>query len=208
MTLRLSLLDLGALILACAVPSSASQPLSGSYGPLALTVSDDGAVHGVFAERRVGNGTPEAPQFGCLFLLAGRLEGEKAEVITWVPGDPERIAGELRLGAKPSLQLEENHGGCLMETGDMMDAQYDLLLDERRDDRIGAGLVTAERAILHPSPADAHGRKRPYLVRFDPVAVLARRPCWIHVEYLEAADGRVNGWLRETDVSLSIPPRP
>ena len=208
MTLRLSFLSLGALLLACVAPTSASQPLSGSYGPLALAISDDGLVQGVFAERRVGNGTPEAPQFGCLFLLGGHLEDGRADVVTWLPGEAERIGGELRLGEKPSLQLLENHGGCLMTTGDMRDAPYDLLLDERRDDWIGAGLVTAHRAILHPSPTDAPGRRRPYLVRFDPVAVLARRPGWIHVEYLEAVDGRVTGWLRETDVSLSMPPHP
>ncbi len=202
MTFRLSLLGFGALLLA-SVPSSASPMLSGSYGPLALIVGEDGAVNGVFAERRVGNGTPEAPQFGCLFLLEGRLEGGEADVVTWFPGEAERIRGELRLGAEPNLQLEKNHGGCLMASGDMRDAPYDLLLDERRDDWIGAGLVTAGRAILHPSPPAAPGRRRPYLVRFDPVAVLARRPGWIHVEYLEAADGRVTGWLREADVTLS-----
>lgn len=203
MTLRLALLSLGALLLAPAVPSIASQSLSGSYGPLALAVGDDGAVHGVFAERRVGNGTPEAPQFGCLFLLEGHMEGESARVVTWFPGEAERIAGKLDLGAEPSLQLDENHGGCLMASGDMRDAPYDLLLDEQRANWIGAGLVTAERAILHPSPTDAPGRKRPYLVRFDPVAVLARRPGWIHVEYLESADGPVTGWLREAEVALS-----
>lgn len=206
MTLRL-LLGFGALLLAAVGPSSASQPLSGSYGPLALAVGSDGSVHGVFAERRVGNGTPEAPQFGCLFLLEGRMEGGSARVVTWFPGDAERIGGELRLGVEPSLRLEENHGGCLMTTGDMRDEPYDLLLDEERNDWIGAGLVTAERAVLRPEPVDAPGRTRPYLVRFDPVAVLARQPGWVRVEYLEAADGRVTGWLREDDVALSAPPR-
>ncbi|RIY01428.1 hypothetical protein D3218_08725 [Aureimonas flava] len=203
MTVRLSLPTLAALLLAFAHPAGASKPLSGSYGPLALAVGDDGSVHGVFAERRVGNGSVDAPQFSCLFLLEGRLEGDSADVDTWVPGEVDRIGGELRLGAEPTLRLEENHGGCLMTTGDMRDAPYDLLLDEPRADWIGAGLVTAERAILRPSPSDAPGSRRPYLVRFDPVAVLARRPGWIHVEYLEAAGGRVTGWLREADVTLS-----
>ncbi|WP_182422388.1 hypothetical protein [Aureimonas sp. ME7] len=208
MTLRLSLPSLGVLCLALAVPANASQPMSGSYGPLALVVGDDGSVHGVFAERQIGNGTPEAPQFDCLFLLVGHVEGDRADVVTWFPGKAERIGGELHLGAEPSLRLAENHGGCLMTTGDMKGAPYDLLLDERREDWIGAGLVAAERAILHPSPTNAPGRSRPYLVRFDPVAVLAQRPGWIHVEYLEATDRPVTGWLREADVVLSAAARP
>ncbi|KQT86863.1 hypothetical protein ASG48_17670 [Aurantimonas sp. Leaf443] len=170
-------------------------------------MGDDGYVHGVFAERRVGNGTPEAPQFGCLFLLAGYLEGDRADVDTWLPGEVERIGGELRLDAVPSLRLAENHGGCLMTTGDMKDEPYDLLLDELRDDWIDAGLVIAERTTLYPSPVDTPRRSRPYLVRFDPIAVLARRPGWIHVEYLEARDRPVTGWLPEADVSLSAAAR-
>lgn len=199
---------IAAMLLACAAPSSASQAQSGRYGPLALAVLRDGAVHGVFAERRVGNGTPESPQFGCLFLLEGRMEGGTARVSTWVPGEAERVTGELRLGAHPSLQLEENHGGCLMTSGDMKDEPYDLLLDETRDDWVGAGLVTAERTVLHPDLLDDPGRRRPYLVRFDPVAVLARQPGWISVEYLEASEGRVTGWLRDADVALSAAPAP
>ncbi len=71
----------------------------------------------------------------------------------------------------------------------MKDAPYGLLFDEPHPDWIGAGLVTAERAILHPEPAEAAGRKRPYLVAFDPVAVLARRPGWVRVAYLDGAAG-------------------
>ncbi|ALN75013.1 hypothetical protein [Aureimonas sp. AU20] len=205
---QLSFLGLVLLLLVSVVPSSASQSQSGRYGPLALIVRDDGMIHGVFAEQRVGNGTLDAPQFGCLFLLEGRTEGERARVDTWFPGEVEHIRGELRLGAAPSLRLEENHGGCLMASGDMKDAPYELHLDERRADWIGAGLVTAERAILHPEPIDAPGRKRPYLVQFDPVAVLSQRPGWVRVEYLAAAGGPVTGWLRDADVAFSAPTRP
>lgn len=57
-------------------------------------------------------------------------------------------------------------------------------------------------------PVDAPGRKRPYLVPFDPVVVLARQPGWIRVEYLEAAKGRVTGWLGDAGVALRAPPGP
>ncbi len=203
-----SSLLIAALLWASVAPSAASRTLSGRYGPLALAVAADGSVHGVFAERRIGNGTPDTPQFGCLFLLDGRLQGETAIVTTWLPGQAERMSGVLRLGAAPSLQLEGNPGGCLMTSGDMTDAPYALTFDEPRANWIGTGLVTAERAILHPEPVERPARERPYLVRLDPVAILARRPGWSRVEYLEAGPRPVTGWLRDGDLAPDRPPLP
>lgn len=198
----------GILLLTSLVPSSASQTLSGRYGPLALAVALDGSVYGVFAEQRVGNGTLDAPQFNCLFLLEGRMDGDAAFVTTWFPDEAERIRGTLRLGRDPSLQLDENPGGCLMTSGDMKDAPYGLIFDETHANWIGMGLVTRERAILYPEPVEATGRKRPYLVEFDPVAVVKRRPGWTRVEYLDGAAKPATGWVRDGDVALSAPPVP
>ncbi len=199
---------LGAPFLASCAWSQAAQQQerSGDYGPLALAVGKDGSVHGVFAERRVGNGTTNAPQFSCLFLLAGRLNGDRGQVETWFPAEGERIRGKLQLGEQASLQLEDNHGGCLMTTGDMKNAPYELSFGERHTGWIGAGLVIANRAVLYSSPSSVPGRKRPYLVKYDPVAVLARRSRWIQVEYLEAEGKPVTGWLRDDAVGLSVPP--
>ena len=199
---------LSASFLASCASSQAAQQQerSGDYGPLALAVSEDGSVHGVFAERRVGNGTTNAPQFSCLFLLEGRLNGNRGQVETWFPAESERIRGTLQLGEQASLQLEDNHGGCMMTTGDTKNAPYELSLGERHSGWIGAGLVIANRAILYPSPISVPGRKRPYLVKFDAVAVLARRSGWIHVEYLEADGKPITGWLRDDAVGLSVPP--
>lgn len=196
------------LFLASLTSAGASQSWSGRYGPLALAVASDGSVHGVFAEQRVGNGTLDAPQFGCLFLFEGRMDGETASVTTWFPGEAERIGGTLRLGADPSLQIEENPGGCLMTSGDMVDAPYGLIFDEPHANWIGTGLVTAERAILFPEPIEAAARRRPYLVAFDPVAVLERRPGWTRVEYIDGSTKPAAGWVRDGDVALSAPPVP
>ena len=203
-----SWLAAGTLLLASLVPLSASSSLSGRYGPLGLAIAPDGTVHGVSAEQRVGNGTLDAPQFGCIFLLEGQLDGGTASVTTWFPNEAERIRGTLRLGTGPSLQLEENHGGCLMTSGDMVDAPYGLFLDEPQANWIGTGLVTVERTVLFPEPVETAGRKRPYLVEFDPVAVLERRPGWTRVEYIDGSPKPATGWVRDGDVALSAPPVP
>ena len=108
---------------------SLAQPSTGSYGPLSLVVQD-GAVHGVFSEGRLGNGTDEAPQFSCVFLLQGQLQDGVAKITSWFPSEPDRIEGSLKLGDNPTLQLQENHGGCLMSSGDMVQEPYPLLLDQ------------------------------------------------------------------------------
>jgi hypothetical protein len=163
----------------------------------------DDRVHGVFAEGRVGNGRQDSPQFSCLFLLAGRMDGNLARVTTWFPGEPERIGGTLRLGTDAGLQLEENHGGCLMTSGDMKAAPYTLSLDEPREDWIGAGLVTAKRAVLRRKLDERSRQTRPYLVEFDAIAILERRPGWVRAEYLGAERGTVSGWLRDSEVAVS-----
>jgi hypothetical protein len=174
----------------------------GQYGPLAIVVLDD-RVHGVFAEGRVGNGSQDSPQFSCLFLLEGRLDRNLAKVTTWFPGEPERIGGTLRLGKDADLKLEENHGGCLMTSGDMKAAPYTLSLDEPREDWIGAGLVTAKRAVLRGKLDEESRQTRPYLVEFDAIAILERRPGWVRAEYLGAERDAVSGWLRDSEVAVS-----
>lgn len=191
------------MLLALPSPSSASADVSGRYGPLAITVVHD-RVHGVFAEQRIGNGNEDSPQFSCLFLIEGQLDHGQAKVTTWFPGEPERIAGTLMLGRDSSLRLDENHGGCLMTTGDMKDAPYTLSLDEPRADWIGAGLVTAKRAVLRSSPSARSPRTRPYLVKFDAIAVLEQRPGWVRVEYLGSEDRPVRGWLQDSEVAATI----
>lgn len=193
----------GLILLALPSPSSASTDVSGRYGPLAITVVHD-RVHGVFAEQRIGNGNEHSPQFSCLFLIEGQLDHGQAKVATWLPGEPERIPGTLILGTNPSLQVDENHGGCLMTTGDMKDASYGLSFDEPRVGWIGAGLVTAKRAVLQAKPKPRSRKTRPYLVEFDAIAVLEQRPGWVRVEYLGSEGRPIRGWLQDSEVAASI----
>jgi hypothetical protein len=184
----------------CSPVSAADTPTSGRYGPLSIAIQD-GTAYGVFFETRVGNGTDSAPQFSCIFLLQGPLEGSKASVLTWFPGDKERIRGVLDLGRSPSLQLQEDQPGCGMASGQMVSEPYSLMLDARHDEWVGVGVVTAKKAVLRQEPVDT-GIKSPYVVQFDPVAVLERRPGWVRIQYL-GEDDSVKGWVRENETSIA-----
>jgi hypothetical protein len=184
-----------------------AEPSSGRYGPLLL--ADRGSeVHGVFSEGRVGNGDEAAPQFSCLFLLKGKLNNERAEVETWFPNEAERISGVLDLGALPSLKLTENHGGCLMTSGDMTAGPYRLGAQDRRPEWIGAGLVTAQKAVLRPGPHDDPKRTRPYLVEIDAFAILEQRDGWVRIAFVGTHGPPTIGWLRSDEAAASIAAAP
>lgn len=199
----------GAFALAAILSAEAAlaEPSSGRYGPLLLAVRA-GEVHGVFSEGRVGNGDEAAPQFSCLFLLKGKLNSERAEVETWFPNEAERISGVLDLGAVPSLKLTENHGGCLMTSGDMTAEPYPLGAEDRHPEWIGAGMVTAPKAVLRPEPKDDPKRTRPYLVELDAFAILEQRDGWVRVAFVGTDGPPTTGWLRSEEVAASIAAAP
>jgi len=162
-------------------------------------------VAGVFAEGR-GAADDGGPPFLCLFLLRGTLAGDRARVETWVPGETQRIAGDLAFtpdGA--ALTLAADHGGCPMATGGMVGAPYALSRTGGAAPAgwIGVALVTARRTALRPEPGPAPARA-PYLVRFDPVAVLARRDGWVRARDL-GKTAPVTGWLPAADLAVVIP---
>ena len=180
-----------------------AEPMSGRYGPLLLTVHG-GEVHGVFSEGRVGNGDEAAPQFSCLFLLKGQLTNGRAAVETWFPGETDRISGVLDLGAVPRIKLTENHGGGLMTSGDMTAEPFPLDAGERHADWVGAGLVTAPKAVLRQEPRDDLKRTRPYLVELDAFAVLEQRDGWVRVSFGGTDGPPASGWLRADEVAMSV----
>lgn len=187
-----------------AAPSLAGPPpVSGQYGSLTLAVVD-GAVSGVFSERRMGNGTATAPQFTCVFQLRGRLRGERARIETWYPGGA-TIPGELVLvDGKAFLTLEGNQDGCLTTSGDMVRQPFEIGLSRAARGWIGVGLVESPRAAFHPAPG-ASTPRAPYVVASDAVAVLERRGGWVRASFL---GGRrpVTGWLRAADLAPNAPP--
>jgi len=171
---------------------------SGQYAPLTLAVVG-GNVSGVFSDRRGENGPGGAPQFTCAFLLHGTLEGDRANIASWTPGDGKRIAGELVFkGDAVTLQLQEDQPGCLMTSGDMVQKPYEVSRTMDGADWLGVALVSAHRAFIRTAPGAPASRK-PYLVALDPVVILERAGEWTRVEYL-GGETPVSGWLRTAEL--------
>jgi hypothetical protein len=182
-----------------AAPAAAAD-LSGVYGPLTLGLDGD-RVTGIFDEARVGNGTEEAPQFTCRFLLAGRLREGRVAIRTWHPGEAEVIEGSLALdGDEAALRLEESPPGCAMTSG--LNAGEDFRMPR---DETGAWtavrMVRAKRAYFHTQPKEFK-RARAYLLRGDTVRVVETQRDWVRAEF-PAARKPVIGWLRAFDLEPS-----
>ncbi|KHL25502.1 hypothetical protein PK98_02090 [Croceibacterium mercuriale] len=186
------------LLTAC---GASAQPVSGQYGPLLISVAD-GRISAVFVDAVGGSGPGGAPQFLCATLLDGQAAGDSAALRAWLPDDPERISGELHAGGETIvLRLDENPPGCAMASSLTGEGQR-LLRTSAHPDWIGAGLVTAERAVLHPEPQATSGRRTPYLVAWNAVAIIAERGAWVQVEYVGGKQP-VRGWLRRSDLAVA-----
>ena len=198
---------------AAAVPARAQAPASGQYENLTLAVAG-GTVSGVFSSGRMGNGTEAAPQFSCIFLLRGPLQGTRAHVATWFPSDkPDQvIEGDLVFehGAA-TLTLAENPGGCMM-TGEYFVREPGTELQPRpmtltrpEPGWTGVAMVTARRAPLRSRP-DAPPPRTPYVVRYDAVGVLERRGAWVRAS-VPGAKAPLSGWLRAAELAPDAPPK-
>ena len=89
-----------AIVNALNVSAASAQAKSGLYGNLTLGV-DGATVTGAFSDARTGNGTDDAPQFSCLFVLRG-VSGSGADgatkVMVWSPPDSATTGGTLTFG--------------------------------------------------------------------------------------------------------------
>ena len=189
---------LAAILAMLSAAASAKATLSGLYDGMLLAVQGD-RVTGAFTTTRRGNGTEAGPQFSCAFLLRGRLAGGQAAIETWTPGDDDIVPGQLAVAdGSARLRLQQDQDGCGMAAGDMVRSDYTLTRSQVGPGWLGVGIVKARRAVLHASPA-VDTRQVPYLVGFDAVAVLARRPGWVQVRYLGSGQP-VTGWLAASDL--------
>lgn len=191
-------------------PAVAATAASGQYGALWLVVRD-GRVSGVYDETRMGNGKPGAPQFSCIFMMAGRLAGGQADVLTWFPGDPSAIPGRLTLSAnKAAFTLQEDHDGCTMTTSPMKTEPYQAERTAPGAGWLGVSLVMAPHAAFRRAPG-MKPPQRPYAVLGDAVVILARRSGWVKARYV-GGDGEeakpVEGWLPAGDLAAQSPPGP
>ena len=186
-----------------ALPAAASD-LTGEYGPLTVVVTGD-QVSGTFFDGRGETDSSGVPPFTCIFFLKGKLDGAAAKVVTWVPGDPETIAGELKFeGGRVSLSLKDNPPGCAMTGDDMAREPFSDEQSNHGDGWIGVGMVSAKRAVVQPTPA-ASARRKPYLIQYDPVTILERQPGWVRVIY-RGGGTPITGWLQQSDLASEEPP--
>ncbi|TXN24047.1 hypothetical protein FV217_04565 [Methylobacterium sp. WL9] len=63
--------------------------------------------------------------------------------------------------------------------------------------------MTTKRAVLRPEPGPAP-KRGPYLVEYDPVALLERRDGWVRARYLGGTK-TVSGWLPADDLVVVAP---
>ena len=204
--LKSAIMFLATAIAIGAASSRAAAPSarSGQYNALTLAVVD-GAVTGTFFDARGSVGPGGAAQLSCVFLLRGRLEGDRAKIDTWAPGGKERIAGELVFkGNDVMIKLVKDQPGCGMTGDDMVSEFYKASGTMKGIGWIGVATVSVERAAFRPAP-NAPAPRRPYIVENDPVVILARKGEWVRVTYI---GGRkpVTGWLRRDELVSGRPP--
>jgi hypothetical protein len=192
-----------ALALTCAGSWAQAKPQSGHYDSATLAVSGD-RVTGVFSQERGDPRPGGGPQFSCIFLLEGTLNGSSAKVDTWAPGGQEQIPGTLTFtpDGGASLKLADDHGGCGMTVGTMSSEPYTMAREnDPAQDWIGAALVNAKHAILRAQPGETT-KRTPYIVQYDPVAITERKGDWVRVRYY-GEKGAINGWVLASELAIA-----
>ena len=178
------------------------QAKSGLYGNLTLGV-DGTTVTGVFSDARVGNGTDDAPQFSCLFLLRGTLDGSVAKVTAWLPPEKATTGGTLTFEKESvKLRLEGDPPGCAATGDEFASAAYEepSMMDGKWT---SVRLVTADSADVRQAPVDGSSRKT-RLSKGEVVVIYRRIGAWLEGEDLNASRP-VRGWLRESDLTPEKP---
>ncbi|MDR2874746.1 MAG: hypothetical protein LBV44_02295 [Methylobacillus sp.] len=187
----------------CASPAHAD-PRSGSYeGSLYLVVSGS-KISGVFAERH--DGTKEFPLTrACYFTISGTIKGNHAEISTRAPGAAKPISGTLDFkGSDALIRLRENQDGCAAVVADMTDEPLIISRDHEGKDWLDVALIGAKKVVLGDAPAPAK-RAKPYLIQYDPVAIIARQGEWVKVRY-HWAQPLIEGWVKAGDLYADAPP--
>jgi hypothetical protein len=190
---------------AAGLSAACGQAKSGLYGNLTLGV-DGTAVTGVFSDARPGNGTEDAPQFSCLFILRGVLAGEQDSVVkvtVWSPPDSATTSGTLSFEKDTAkLRLASDPPGCAA-TGDTFAARAYEEPSVKDGKWTSVRLVSAATAEVRQAPVSG-STARARLNKGDVVVVYRRIGPWLEGEDLNAQRA-VRGWLRESDLAPSQP---
>ena len=178
------------------------QVKSGLYGNLTLGV-DGAAVTGVFSDYRVGNGTEDAPQFSCLFLLRGTVDGNAAKVTVWSPDNQGTTNGSLTMEKDTAkLSLEGNPPGCAAMGEEFVSKAYEepSVMDGKWT---SVRLVSAASADVVQAPVNGSSRKA-RLIKGEVVVIFRRIGGWLDGEDVNA-NRPVRGWVRDSDLAPDRP---
>jgi hypothetical protein len=205
MTAVLGRAILFAIATAAGLNGALAQAKSGLYGNLTLGV-DGTTVTGVFSDARAGNGTEDAPQFSCLFVLRGTLgsgPNDAVKVTVWSPPDAATTLGTLSFEKDTAkLRLEGDPPGC-SATGDEFASEAYEEPSVMEGKWTSVRLVSIASAEVREAPVDSSSA-RTRLTKGDVVVVYRRIGPWLEGENLNARR-RVRGWLRERDLAPDHP---
>jgi hypothetical protein len=194
-----------AIVNALGVSAASAQAKSGLYGNLTLGV-DGATVTGAFSDARTGNGTDDAPQFSCLFVLRGE-SGSGADgatkVTVWSPPDSATTSGTLTFVKDTAkLRLEGDPPGCAATGDKFASAPYEepSVMDGKWS---SVRLVSAATAEVRQAPVNGSSAKA-RLSKGDVVVIYRRIGPWLEGEDLNARRA-VRGWLRASDLAPDQP---
>jgi hypothetical protein len=194
-----------AIVNALGVSAASAQAKSGLYGNLTLGV-DGATVTGTFSDARTGNGTDDAPQFSCLFVLRG-VSGSGADgatkVTVWSPPDSATTGGTLTFVKDTAkLRLQGDPPGCAATGDEFASATYEepSVMDGKWN---SVRLVSAATADVRQAPVNGSSAKA-RLSKGDVVVIYRRIGPWLEGEDLNARRA-VRGWLRASDLAPDQP---
>jgi hypothetical protein len=205
MTAALGRAILFTIATAAGLNGALAQAKSGLYGNLTLGV-DGTTVTGVFSDARAGNGTEDAPQFSCLFVLRGTPgngPNDAVKVTVWSPPDVTTTLGTLSFEKDTAkLRLEGDPPGCSASGDEFASEAYEepSVMEGKWT---SVRLVSIASADVREAPVDSSSA-RARLTKGDVVVVYRRIGPWLEGENLNARR-RVRGWLRERDLAPDHP---
>jgi hypothetical protein len=190
-----------AIVTAAGLSVAHAQAKSGLYGNLTLGV-DGRTVTGVFSDARPGNGTEDAPQFSCLFVLRGVLAGEQdslVKVTVWSSPDSATTSGTLTFEKDTAkLRLAADPAGCAATRDEFASQAYEE--PSVKDGKwTSVRLVSATTAEVRQAPVNGSSAKA-RVSKGDVMVVYRRIGPWLEGEDLNAQRA-VRGWMRESDLA-------
>lgn len=160
--------------------------------------SASGKVTGVYEDASGWNEELKAPHFSCVFYLTGVVKGDSFPVVTYYPGEEERISGVLvRLDERTiRLRLDQDHGGCWNVLALSNEPQQFELNEEHPWRQIR--YVISDKAWFYAEQSDSTPQKT-YVIRNDFVCAERNEGSWVYCTFYGEVITR--GWLRVEELN-------